>query len=141
MSDWADTLQTRSRELERALEALEDANDHFLDHAEERKLEQAQTEIQDVLDVTESELAVTEADWRLIEDHAETILGLLEDAAVEMEDAGLADYTGRHLQPVLDDEPTAIHDTRNYIDGALKQWHEVLSTASDMAEETSGGVY
>lgn len=137
MSDWARTLRQRLESLEAALHHTEEAKDDFLDRGDLEDLDRAHQKLKDIHDITESELAVADKDWRLIEDHAETIISLLVDAAEQMAADGLIHFDENHYDTssAFDDEPTAIHDTRRYIENALNQWYEVRNAATEMVEE------
>jgi len=146
MSEYYNELQRRLESLEAAEHELDEATSGmYLSVEDGADLNSALDTVRAQLDTAESEMAMVEADWELVENHAETILDELVSAAHLLDDAGLIDFDDQHgVRATLDDEPTALSDTRRYIDRALDDWTGVRDAASEALSDqpsNTGGLY
>ena len=138
MSDWRRALEDRKEELDAAHHHVEQAEDQFIEGDDARNLEQARDRIEEVINHTEEELALADADWYEVESHADEIMSLLDDCLEMLAEDGLIEYDADTflIQPALDDEPEEIRRLRRFIEQTHSNWYEVRSSAS---ENTSGG--
>lgn len=149
MSEWVYALQHRVESLESAQQSIEEAQDEFLPRSDLRALTTVYDDLDGIIQDAKDELGLVDAEWVLVQEQAEVALDIVDTTIDRLVDAGLADESdddspARGPTPAMDDPPTVVERTTEYLREMEMRLYDTRETAQQMLDEKDdlgGGLY